>query len=60
MDNIGWERAERAAKKLDLSDVKKMLDITGGAATYSIAFAKENPKLIYVVLHKCPKQRLGN
>ena len=50
MDNIGRERAERAAKKLNLSNVRKMLDIAGGAATYSIAFAKENPQLNSVIL----------
>jgi len=50
MDNVGRERADRAAKKLDLSNVSKMLDIAGGAATYSIALAKENPQLTSVVL----------
>jgi predicted O-methyltransferase YrrM len=50
MDNIGRERAERVAKKLDISTARKMLDIAGGAATYSIAFAKENPLLASVVL----------
>jgi len=50
MDNVGRERAERVAKKLELANVKKMLDIAGGAATYSIAFAKENHRLTSVVL----------
>lgn len=50
MDNVGRERAERVAKKLDLANVRKMLDIAGGAATYSIAFAKANPQLTSVVL----------
>ena len=50
MDNVGRERAERVAKKLDLSNVRKMLDIAGGAGTYSIAFAKESPQLTSVVL----------
>jgi len=50
MDNVGRERAERVAKKLDLANAKNMLDIAGGAATYSIAFVKENPKLTSVVL----------
>ena len=50
MDNVGRERAERVARKLDMANVKKMLDIAGGAATYSIAFAKENPRLTSVVL----------
>jgi len=50
MDNAAREKAERIARKLDLSNVRKMLDIAGGAATYSIAFAKENPQLTSVVL----------
>lgn len=50
MDNVGMERAARVAKRLDLSNVKKMLDVAGGAATYSIAFAEENPQLTSVVL----------
>ena len=50
MDNVGRERAERVSRKIDLSSVKKMLDIGGGAATYSIAFAKANPQLSSVVL----------
>ena len=50
MDNIGHERAERVARKLGLANIRKMLDIAGGAATYSIAFAKDNPQLTSVVL----------
>lgn len=50
MDNMGKERARRVAQALDLSSVRTMLDVGGGAATYSIAFAKENPKLTSVVL----------
>jgi cyclopropane fatty-acyl-phospholipid synthase-like methyltransferase len=50
MDNIGQERAERVARKLDLTNVKKMLDIAGGAATYSIAFARESPQWTSVIL----------
>ena len=50
MDNVAREKAERVVRKLDLSNVKKMLDIAGGAATYSIAFAGENPLLTSVVL----------
>jgi SAM-dependent methyltransferase len=50
MDNIGKKRAEMAARLLDIAGVRKMLDIGGGAATYSIAFAKINPKLTSVVL----------
>jgi len=50
MDNAAREKAERVAQKLDMSGVKKMLDIACGAATYSIAFAKQNPRLTSVVL----------
>ena len=50
MDNAAREKAERVARKLDLSNARKMLDIAGGAATYSIAFAKENHQLTSVVL----------
>jgi SAM-dependent methyltransferase len=50
MDNSAKERAERIAEVLDLSAVHHMLDLGGGAATYSIAFAKKNPQLNAVVL----------
>lgn len=50
MDNMGRDRARRIARTLDLSLVNKMLDVGGGAATYSIEFAKRNPQLTSVVL----------
>jgi cyclopropane fatty-acyl-phospholipid synthase-like methyltransferase len=50
MDNMGKERARRIAEILDLSSATKLLDVGGGAATYSIAFAKKNPQLTSVVL----------
>ena len=50
MDNVARDKAERVVQKLDLSNVRKMLDIAGGAATYSIAFAKANHQLTSVVL----------
>ena len=50
MDNAARDKAERVAWKLDLASVRKMLDVAGGAATYSIAFIKENPQLTSVVL----------
>jgi 2-polyprenyl-3-methyl-5-hydroxy-6-metoxy-1,4-benzoquinol methylase len=50
MDNVARERAELITRKLDLINVGKMLDIACGAASYSIAFAKENPQLTSVVL----------
>ena len=50
MDNVARDKAERIASKLDIAHVRKMLDIAGGAATYSIAFARENSQLTSVVL----------
>jgi precorrin-6B methylase 2 len=50
MDNMGRERAAKVIQVLDLNAVERMLDVGGGAATYSIAFAKSNPRLTSVVL----------
>ncbi|MBI5787727.1 MAG: methyltransferase domain-containing protein [Candidatus Schekmanbacteria bacterium] len=50
MDNIACDRAQLIAGMLDLSTVGNMLDLGGGAATYSIAFVKKNPQLKAVVL----------
>jgi ubiquinone/menaquinone biosynthesis C-methylase UbiE len=50
MDNIAAERAKRIAQMLDFGAVRRMLDLGGGAATYSIAFAEQNPRLNAVVL----------
>lgn len=50
MDNVGQDRAALIVKNLDLSKVRKMLDVGGGAATYSIAFAKKTPQLESKVL----------
>jgi ubiquinone/menaquinone biosynthesis C-methylase UbiE len=50
LDNLGHNAAASIAQSLDLSGVRRMLDIGGGAATYSIAFAKRNPELICVLL----------
>jgi SAM-dependent methyltransferase len=50
LDNLGHNTADSIARSLDLSGVRQMLDIGGGAATYSIAFAKQNPELICVLL----------
>ncbi len=41
MNDVGYDRALEISKKLDLSKTKHMLDLGGGAATYSIAFAKK-------------------
>lgn len=54
MDNVAKERAERIARHLDLADAEKILDLGGGAATYSMAFASMNPRLTAVVLDLPP------
>jgi ubiquinone/menaquinone biosynthesis C-methylase UbiE len=50
MDNMGWETAEKIAPLLDLNSVHSMLDVGGGAATFSIAFAKKNPDMKSLVI----------
>jgi hypothetical protein len=50
LDNIGHNAAAAIAQSLDLSGVRRMLDIGGGAAAYSIAFSKRNPKLTSVLV----------
>jgi cyclopropane fatty-acyl-phospholipid synthase-like methyltransferase len=50
LDNLGHNTAAAIAWSLDLSSVQRMLDIGGGAATYSIAFAKRNPKLTSILV----------
>jgi cyclopropane fatty-acyl-phospholipid synthase-like methyltransferase len=50
LDNLGHNTAASIARSLDLSGVRRMLDVGGGAATYSIAFAEQNPDLVCVLL----------
>ncbi len=50
MNDVGQDRAAEVLEKLDLGGVKHMLDLGGGAATYSIAFAKQYPGLQSTVL----------
>jgi SAM-dependent methyltransferase len=50
LDNVGHNTAAAVAQSLDLSCIRRMLDIGGGAATYSIAFAKQNPELTSVLI----------
>jgi precorrin-6B methylase 2 len=45
MNDVGQERAVEVLKHLELRGVRRLLDLGGGAATYSIAFAKAYPKL---------------
>ncbi len=45
MNDVGQDRALQILEHLDLGGVKKLLDLGGGAATYSIAFAKRYPEL---------------
>ncbi len=50
MDRNARERAAQVAKAVDLSGVRRMLDLGGGSGAYSIAFAKAVPKLHSTVL----------
>ncbi len=45
MDAIARDLAPKAAVKLDLKGVRRLLDLGGGPATYAIAFAQANPQL---------------
>jgi SAM-dependent methyltransferase len=45
MHAIARDLAPQVAEKLDLSDVRHLLDLGGGPATYAIAFAQANPHL---------------
>ncbi len=44
------EDAERLARRVDLSDRRRLLDVGGGPGVYSIAFCRANPQLRAVVL----------
>ena len=45
MDAIARDLAPKVAAKLDLSGVRRLLDLGGGPATYAIIFAQANPQL---------------
>ena len=45
MDAIARDLAPKVTKALDLKQVKRLLDLGGGPATYAIAFAQANPQL---------------
>jgi len=45
MHAIARDLAPKVAAKLDLSGVRRLLDLGGGPATYAITFAQTNPKL---------------
>jgi SAM-dependent methyltransferase len=49
MHAIARDLAPRVAAKLDLSAVRRLLDLGGGPATYAIAFAQANPALAATV-----------
>jgi hypothetical protein len=42
--------ARRLAKRLDLKDRHKLLDVGGGSGAYSIAFCAPNPRLLATIL----------
>lgn len=50
MDRNARERAAQVAKAVDLSGVRRMLDLGGGSGAYSIAFARAVPELRSEVL----------
>jgi SAM-dependent methyltransferase len=50
MENTARRRATQVLKIVGVAGVNKMLDIGGGPATYSIVFAKKNPKLHATVI----------
>lgn len=49
MADVARESACQTAEILDLSEVKKMLDVGGGPGLYAIEFARRNPQLHAVV-----------
>ncbi len=50
MDRNARERAAQVAKAVDVSGVRRMLDLGGGSGAYSIAFARAVPQLHSTVL----------
>jgi ubiquinone/menaquinone biosynthesis C-methylase UbiE len=50
MDRNARERAQAVVQAVGASGVRRMLDLGGGSAAYSIAFAKANPELTAEVL----------
>ncbi len=50
MDRNARERAQAVLQAVGASGVRRMLDLGGGSAAYSIAFAKANPELTAEVL----------
>ena len=49
MHAIARDLAPKVAAKLDLSGVRRLLDLGGGPATYAITFAQANPELAATV-----------
>ena len=49
MHQFHFEEGFEMADLLEIKKVNKMIDLAGGAASYSIAFAKKNPKLTSVI-----------
>jgi predicted O-methyltransferase YrrM len=50
MADVGRLAAESACEVLDLSAVRRLLDVGGGPGVYALAFARTNPELHAVVL----------
>jgi len=50
MADVGRLAAESACEVLDLSGVRRLLDVGGGPGVYALAFARTNPQLQAVIL----------
>ncbi|MGB5891186.1 MAG: class I SAM-dependent methyltransferase, partial [Thermoanaerobaculia bacterium] len=50
MADVGRLAAESACEVLDLSAVRRLLDVGGGPGVYALAFARTNPELRAVIL----------
>ena len=59
MDCRGIFLAQAAAKKLDLSNHRHLLDIAGGSAIYACSFVAHHPHLVATVLEKPPVDRIA-
>jgi cyclopropane fatty-acyl-phospholipid synthase-like methyltransferase len=58
MDCRGVYLAQAAAKKLDLSQRRQLLDIAGGSGIYACSFVAHHPRLRATVLEKPPVDRI--
>jgi len=59
MDCRGALLGPAAARAIDLTDVRRLLDIAGGSGIYACAFAAHHPRLQATVLEKPPVDALA-